>query len=334
MNYSSSTKNDTLFFTLSDVDKSFANAIRRTLIGNIPILVLKPVDCIIHTNTTRFTNEIIKCRIASIPIHHKKLASSFTIKLSKKNDTAETIYVTTEDFTPHELFLPTTLHGFYGKENSYIEFIRLRPGEEISFTCTTSIGTANESGMYNSLGTCSYGFTQDVKVSELAFKEKNGITKQDWDCLDAKRFTIPNSFDFTVSSIGVFENAELLLRAATILKLQFEHCKEHIIIETAATTIQGCFDVKITGDYLIGDIMIPMKGDYTIGKMLEYQLYQRFKKNEITYIAFFKSHPHDTLGTLRIAFKDATTESVRQKIVDACDECVVLCTTFYDVVDK
>ena len=41
-----------LRFQLSGVDKSFANAIRRTLLGNIPIQVMKSEDCVIHTNIT------------------------------------------------------------------------------------------------------------------------------------------------------------------------------------------------------------------------------------------------------------------------------------------
>ena len=46
-----------LKFELKEVDKSYANALRRTLIGNIPIIVMKPEDCKITKNTTRFTNE-------------------------------------------------------------------------------------------------------------------------------------------------------------------------------------------------------------------------------------------------------------------------------------
>lgn len=335
MNYSHSTQKNVMHFTINGVDKSFANAIRRTLLGNIPIIVLKPQDCEITVNTSRFTNEIIKSRLACIPIHHKKITDTFVVKVEVKNETPHLQYATTEQFVPRELFPDYTVKGFNKTEKRFIEFLRLRPGEEINLSCKTSIGIANESGMYNSVGTCSYGFTQDVDASELAWKEKeHPVSKEDWDLLDGKRFVIPNSFDFVLESIGVFENRELLLIACDIMKLQLTQCKETMTIDTALTTIRDCYDVKITGDYTIGKITIPMHGDFTIGKMLEYKLYQRFKEDEITYIAFFKKHPHDVLGTLRVAFKDATTESVRQKVIEACDACISDCDTLSTLVNK
>ena len=59
-------KNDILTFTLSETNVSIANAIRRTLISDIPSVVFHTFpysenQCTIHKNTSRFNNEIIKC---------------------------------------------------------------------------------------------------------------------------------------------------------------------------------------------------------------------------------------------------------------------------------
>ena len=327
MKYSSKETNDTLFFQLSEVDKSFANAIRRTILGNIPIPVFKSTDCIIHTNTTRFTNEIIKSRIACLPIHQTNFTQNFTLEYTKINEEDHTIYLTTEVFKRPDLFQPTVLQGFDGKESRYPDWLRLRTGEELSFTCTSSVGTANECGAYNVAGTCSYGFTHDKHASEIAFREQERTSKEDWDLLDGKRYTIPNSFDFVLESI-VIENRVLLLVASDILQLQFNHCKENMTIQSASTTMEDCYEVHISGDYTIHGVTITLGGDYTIGKMLEYEIYQKFKSGEVSYVSFYKKHPHDTIGILKIASK----ENIRTMVKDACDRCIATCKQFSSIV--
>jgi DNA-directed RNA polymerase subunit L len=330
MNYEK-LSNDT--FRLSGVDKSFANAIRRTLLGNIPILVIKPADCTITSNTTRFTNEIIKSRLACIPIHHKKLSDSFTVEVSKKNDTSDTIYITTHDFTVNSkrsLIFPS--YNIIGDVHEHIEFIRLRTGEELILTGTTSIGTANESGMYNSVGTCSYGCTQDRVTSDAMF-EKSGKERGDWDCLDSKRFIIKDSFDFVLKTIGVYTNVELLQLSTIVIRSQLDHCKSTIESSPSITTIENCFDVVITGNYTLGKKQYEMQGDYTIGKLLEYQIYTRFN-DPVTYVAFYKKHPHDKVGILRVAFPGATTESIKECVTIACNECISAMEYFKTIIES
>ena len=68
------TKGETLTFTLEGVNVSIANAIRRTILSDIPTVVFKTSpyeECKanIFTNTTRLNNEILKQRLSCIPIH-------------------------------------------------------------------------------------------------------------------------------------------------------------------------------------------------------------------------------------------------------------------------
>jgi DNA-directed RNA polymerase subunit L len=322
-------KNGCACFRLSEVDKSFANALRRTLLGNIPIQVFTPEDCIITTNTSRFTNEIIKGRLACVPIHYKKITDKLTVTLSKKNTSHGIEYVTSNDFeyTTKEKLFPETHIKIDGKTyKEPIEILRLRPGEELSLTCTTGIKTANDGGTYNSVGTCAYGFTQDEEASDAEWQRtQRDISKKEWDLLGAKRFVKKNSFDFILKSVGVYSESELLHKALHILKAQFDYCKSITLesIEPSLTTISDCFEVKLTGNYTFEGIQVQLSGDYTIGNMLEYQIYTKFE-NPITFVTFFKKHPHDPTGTLRIAFPNATKELVISQIVTACDECIDL----------
>ena len=69
-----SNKGDELKFTLSNVNVSIANSIRRTILSDIPTVVFKTAPyeenkANILVNTSRLNNEIIKQRLSCIPIH-------------------------------------------------------------------------------------------------------------------------------------------------------------------------------------------------------------------------------------------------------------------------
>ena len=63
-----------LYFTLSKLNVSIANSLRRVILSDIPTLAFKTFpdkdnQANITTNTSRFNNEILKQRLACIPIH-------------------------------------------------------------------------------------------------------------------------------------------------------------------------------------------------------------------------------------------------------------------------
>ena len=73
------TDDDSFGFTLSGVNVSLANALRRTILTDIPLVVFRTSPneqnkCNIITNTSRLNNEIIKQRLSCIPIHIKDVA--------------------------------------------------------------------------------------------------------------------------------------------------------------------------------------------------------------------------------------------------------------------
>ncbi len=68
---------DLLRFTLSGVNVSLANALRRIILSEIPTLAFitehhETNQCTIEENTSRLHNEIIRQRLGCIPIHTKK----------------------------------------------------------------------------------------------------------------------------------------------------------------------------------------------------------------------------------------------------------------------
>ena len=81
-------------FTLSGINVSLANAIRRTILSDIPTVVCytdTSVDgqCSIPINTTRLHNEILKQRLSCIPIHSAELDTlpgNYILELDIQNE--------------------------------------------------------------------------------------------------------------------------------------------------------------------------------------------------------------------------------------------------------
>ena len=292
------------FRLLADV--SVANALRRTILSDIETLVFQADDIDISVNTSRFTNELLKQRLGCVPIHSTDMAlvgKKFSLAL--KNDTDAVQILTTEAFSDKRLFPPATLNG----ADWYIDLARLRPkiastpGEEIALSAKVSVSTAGISGQFNVVSTCSYGATQDQAASDAAFP---GGNRADWNLLDAKRFVYPNSFDFVVESVGVFSNLQIVQKACDVII----HGLQHLDLreEASESTMPNCVDVIIA------------KGDYTLGKLLEWQVYTD-RADVVKYVAFLKKHPHDVDGILRIATADHDdlSDRVRKAAVSLVD---------------
>lgn len=326
-------RNNTLYFTISNINVSFANAIRRVILSDIPTVVIRTFpyeknDATFEINTTNFNNEIIKQRLSCIPIHITDLdtqLNDYVIEVDVKNTTDQLIYVTTADFkiknvktdkyltdeTVNKIFPPNRI------TEQYIDLCRLKPqysdnlkGEHLKFTAKLSTGTALENGSFNVVSTCSYANTpnkyeidqqREIKLTELQSKYSNDEDIQyylnDWATLDAKRIFIPNSFDFRIKSIGVFNNTDIVIKAIKIIidrlfALNEVYSKPNNLINISKITMENSFDITLNNE------------DYTIGKVLEYSLYELYYLGDqtLTFCGFNKPHPHLNESFIRIAF--------------------------------
>jgi len=336
-----------LKFTLSGVHMSISNAIRRTILSDIPTIVFRTAPykenkAVFHKNTTRLNNEILKQRLSCIPIHIQDLDTpldDLEVVIQKKNNSESVEYVTTKDFKIRNTALDKFLDQAEVKKifpadfisGTYIDFARLRPkisdeipGEELHITAKMDIGVAADDGMFNVVSTCSYGNTPDQvemdtqwkqALSELAketefTKEEQELAKANWYLLEGKRYFKQNSFDFSIETIGVYENQRIVEKAIEILNGRSENINKMIadgelVMEESNSTLQNAYDIKLEGY------------DYTIGKVIEFILYEIYyiKEQKITFIAFKKIHPHDSYGLLRIAFQEPTDSATVTRMI-------------------
>jgi DNA-directed RNA polymerase subunit L len=326
---------DELKFTLSGVNVSIANAIRRIILSEIPIVVFRvsPNDknkCNIIANTCGLNNEIVKHRLSCIPIHIKDVdefpLKNYMLELHVQNNTDTTIYVTTKDFVIKDLTTGKPLPENKIREifpaddltGDYIDFVRLKskPAEEIQgkiihLTSEFDIGTAKEDSAYNVVSTCSYGNTiddavQEAKLAQLKQKWKDEGKKEseiefeatNWKLLEGKRIFKKDSFDFVIQSIGIYTNAELLIIACKVMIEKLQNLNSNIEKDEVEIKIA---ESTIPNCY---DIKL-VNEDYTIGKVIEYFMLSSFyEKGILTYCGFKMLHPHDTYSLIRVAYNE------------------------------
>ena len=334
-------ENGIMNFTIHGIDVSYINAVRRTILSDIPIVVFKtsPYEenkANIIYNTSRLNNEIVKQRLSCIPICIPDFTSlnlkKYLLEVDVENNTDTIMMVTTKDFKIRNLETNTLLDDSKTKtifppfisETSheyYIEFLRLRPrlspeipGEKLKLTCELSVSTARDDSMFNVTGTCSYGCTPDIsKIEEELEKRKQKwkdegknekeikFESANWKLLEGLRYVIKDSFDFVIESVGIYENDKIIVQACNILNAKFEELGQKISentinIHEADNTMENCYDIILENE------------DYTIGNILNYEIYNLFYLNleTLSYVGFKKNHPHDSDSILRLALKNST----------------------------
>lgn len=348
---------ETLTFTLSGVNVSIANGLRRVT-EEIPSVVFRttPYEAnrvTFEVNTTRMNNEILKQRLSCIPIMSKVgdfPIDEYAVVVNKQNKSTSIEYVTTEDFKvvnvatskidaelTRKLFPPNPMTG------DYIELVRLLPrvsdtieGEQLEFTGKFDIGTSKQDSAFNVVHTCVYGNTQDkakvksvwaekkAELGKIYNAEEMAFAEKDWQLLDAKRFFLPDSFDFKIESTGQYTNMEIMNTASQLMIEKLKRLQETIQSETSIVSLS---ETTIPNSY---DILLKNEG-YTLGKVVEFVLYELHYNKTLHFCGFRKPHPHIDESIIRIGFKNPVDKvTVVSYIVNAAKDAIAV----YEKINK
>lgn len=349
-----------LKFTLSGIDTSIANGLRRIILSDIRSVVFRAFphsDCKIdiQKNTSRLNNEMIKQRLSCVPIHINQYefpVDKHVVELSVCNTSDHIIYATSEDFKIKNTETETYLHkdvvaSIFPKDSislAHIDLVRLRPnisghhlGEEIKLSAQLDWGTQGENGAFNSVSTCLYTNTinrdasdklWNMRKKEMESEKNNDQTiasaEKDWNCLDSHRSYIPNSYDFEIETVGVWDNKSIVRMGCEAMIHRLQNFSEviqgqkHELIRRSTTTLRDGYDIVMKNE------------DYTLGKVVEYFLYTDYYvtkrsggKSFLSFCGFAKPHPHINESVIRIAISQ-TNQSVNvldeivNIVVDAC----------------
>ena len=345
-------ENKQLTFTLQNVDVCIANSIRRVVLSEIPVVVLDSLDkenveeenITIFKNTSILNNEIIKQRLSCIPVCIEDIEEfeyrNYMIECDKTNDTNEKMIVSSGDFVIKNIvsgeYLPKSeVEKIFKKNpvtNQYVDLVYLQPSfngnssESIKFECGLKVSVAKENGSYNAASTCVYSFTPDTNEIDKKWKQiveklpqKKDVREleyNDFMNLDAQRIVIPNSFDFKIQSVGIYENNELIILACKVMIRKFEKLIK--LLETPDEVISKNLELMENAYNLI-----LYDEDYTLGKVLENMMYLMYfiREKKLSYVSLKKNHPHDKDSILMIAYNDSgiKVENIIEDIINICN---------------
>lgn len=331
------TETDEMYeFDCDNINVSIMNSLRRVILSEIDTVVIRTepyekCDVVIHKNVSRINNEMLKQRLACIPIHIKDDSiqiEDYVIEVNVVNEENSTRLVTTEDFKIKNIKTGTYLRDVETRSifppnsftGDYIVLTRLQPkivtgqnAECIHFEAKMTRSNAKEHGAYNVVSCCSYMMMPDVlkqreswKLYEQSKKDKGEeITdemKKDWELLDAQRIYKKNAFHFNVESIGVYTNVEIIKKACDIMiekisKLETMIKADELDIVKGKNSMD-CMDIILENE------------DHTLGKVIEYALYKLYFEDDaiLRYVGFNKFHPHDDYSVIRISKSNIGTE--------------------------
>ena len=341
------TEDDELQFRLSGVNVSIANALRRIILSDIPLVVFRvspheKSKCTILANTCGLHNEIIKHRLSCIPVYMKPgehlqvgdreiPLQDCIIELHIINQTDTNMVVTTADFQIKSISRPDlvvpenvlrTVFPADNTTNCFIDLLRLKartsediPPKCIHLTCELDIATAKEDGVYNAVSTCSYGNTIDETAQAEALQKK----KQDW--RDEKK-----DVEFEEANWKLLEGKRLYLKDSFdfIIQTASVYNNLEIVIVACEIMIKRLRDLKDKDNLQINSAQNLMRNcfdiileneDYTVGKVLEYFYLTTFFSSDppiLTFCGFKMLHPHDTFSVIRVAYQDAVDNATVQ----------------------
>jgi DNA-directed RNA polymerase subunit L len=342
---------DTLTFTLENIDKSIANSLRRIMLSDIDTYCLDTTGdnsgkIVIHHNTTRFNNEILKQRLCCIPVHITDddfPYENYEMFLDEKNDTPDIKFITTEhfkirDIVNDKIMDDSKVKQFFPKNKQtqgFILFARLRPsigdvpGEALKLNCSFTKSNAKNNAAFNVVSTSAYGETIDTEKSQKIWntKEKEYRTqkktddeilhhKDDFMNLETQRYTKKNSYDFTVETIGIYKNTEIVKKACNIMIdnltfIQKTISEDELEIRSSDIINENAYDIQLKNE------------SYTVGKAIEYALYSNLFENKetLSFCGFKQFHPHDEYSIIRLIYKeDVHVGNIKDDIMQACND--------------
>ena len=204
------------------------NSLRRACISYIPIYCYHPSKIKIFKNTSIYDNTELKLRFSNLPINNIKSSVKYLsdeylndkfnkhddddkeieIYVKQKNNTIETIYVTTEDAiikVNNELIKNETM---YSKKNPIL-LVKLLPDNEIEFSAKSVLSNGNYNGIFN--------------ASNCYYKQKEET----------------NEYEYIIESSGQMLEYEIIIKSCEILIEKFITIEKNFINDQYTKTNYG-----------------------------------------------------------------------------------------------
>jgi len=245
-------KNDRIKFSLSNVDLSVANCLRRTMIADVPTMAIDLVE--IETNTTVLTDEFIAHRLGLIPLTSPNVDKNFAytrecncsdycnlcsveLNLNVRCTEDRTMEVTSRELISQN---PDIVPVVIDDQDPGIIIAKMRKGQELKLKCIAKKGTGKEHAKwspvcgvgfdydpYNKLKHTTYWIEDDEKtewpLSENAEEEQPPVEGEPFDYN-----AVPNKFYFKFETTGSMEAKDIVLSSLNILQEKLDELRNEL----------------------------------------------------------------------------------------------------------
>jgi DNA-directed RNA polymerase subunit L len=341
-------KSKSLTATFRNVDVCYVNALRRTILSDIPTIVLDVDNMLITKNTSGLNNELLKQRLSCVPVYANIQADAaellkYGVYVNVVNQGNETMNVTTDDFRIYALaadqetkevmlrepakllppdVLPNVIFPKYsiGGKAYPIDVIRLQPaitgtstmGEALQFESKFKVSTQAENSCHSVVSLCTFNNAIDVIKAQEAFRKAN--LDDDKDPQKIADFQALEAKRYTKPDEFEFKLKSIgPLPPVTIILEAFEVLLRKLsdFDQHVGLYVKSASDDTTTLPYAY-EAIIPNEG-HTLGRILEFELNEMYfvgkKKKALSYVGFRKSHPHIDNCCIRLAFLGALDDA-------------------------
>jgi DNA-directed RNA polymerase subunit L len=282
--------------------------------GNLSIESIENIKKVykISVNVSNPTNEVKYVTTEDIQFISK--ITNQPVKFNEHGSDKESDLNKLKNFFPMNKFskdyiLICPLYPNHNKEDSTIETLH--------FEAEFDIGTAKENPCWNVVHNCTYQFKRDEakileKMNAMRKDDKNDeVEIMDFKLLDADRIYHKNQYKFTIQTLGIYENNEIVTKACNYLieKLNIIiNTKNYINVNGSSSDVNDdasdYYRIYQENNFYVFELM---EDDYTIGKLIEEYLYQDFvleNDSKISFIGFKKNHPNEPNAFIYIKYKN------------------------------
>ncbi|KAJ3389838.1 45 kDa subunit of RNA polymerase II, partial [Lobulomyces angularis] len=257
-----SPEDDIIEFSISGVDLSIANSIRRTMIAEVPTMAIDLVE--FENNTSVLTDEFIAHRLGMIPLLSTEVSSidytrdcncnqyctkcSVQLHLSVSAKDANKIVTSADLISSHDSIVPAS---------NNVTIVKLRKGQEVKLRCVAKKGVAKEHAKWspvagvafeydphNKLRHTNYWYEKDIKKewpeSKYAKEELEPGLTDAYDC-KAK----PETFYLTSEGTGAMEPRDVVVTALSTLLAKLGLAS--VLLKNIASATEGNEDNHNSG---------------------------------------------------------------------------------------
>ena len=299
---------------LKDFPVSFVNGLRRTLLANIPTVVVRDVQ--ILENTTQLPHEMLKHRMEMLPINvHPTDATTIkdakiAVRILPEVD-GDIRNITTDDFS-----VESARGDIIMKDRDIGEplmFARVRKGESLHMKGRLVVETDQVSQVCTA--TSAWHIDPDlVKGARKDFQE-TGQDVRIFDNTLVQRYYSrdargrPNWFDFSVESVGVLPSKEILNIAVTILRKKVNDYVKDALENIQRETDVGTFSVALD------------HGGHTIGYLMQEVIYS---DENVNFVSYDIPHPLKATMVLRFNTKKSPESILKTALATIEEYCSVV----------